>query len=169
MKKFALVLAFTFPALIATAYAEDKAAEITPSKTVKLQDMAWLAGCWKVKPKETPFNNVEMWMKPSGNIMLGVGADLKGDKASAYEHMRIEAKDSGEIVFTAKPFDQPEASFTLTSESAENLVFENPQHSFPQRVIYRKQKDGSLEARIDGKRDGKMQAALFPMIKVACE
>jgi hypothetical protein len=142
--------------------------EITPSKKVKLGDIAWLAGCWESKAGSVT-NAFENWTRPLGNIVAGMGVTVKDGKAVAYEFMRIEAKDDGTLVFSAKPFDKPEASFVNTSDDPKNLVFENPKHPFPQRVIYKVAKDGSIEARIDGDLKGEKRAALFPMEKKNCQ
>jgi hypothetical protein len=137
---------------------------------LSLSDVAWIAGCWKAKPDAGRFNNVEFWSKPVGNAMLGTGAELgKTGKITSWEHMKIEAKDDGKVVLTIRPHNKPEASFTLSDGKAENLVFENPKNDFPQKVIYRREKDGSLEIRVDGKVKDVQRAALFPMVRTPCE
>ena len=49
------------------------------------------------------------------------------------------------------------------------MVFENPTHDFPQRVIYRLDDAGVLRARIEGLVAGKPRAEDFPMRRVRCE
>jgi hypothetical protein len=166
MKKIAICLIAL--ATAAVAVAQDKPAAPAPEKKLKLENIAWLSGCWKgaENPRHSTF---EHWTKPVGNMLLGMGTTVTNGKVSAYEYMRIEARDDGNLVFTAKPHNQSEATFTLTSSDADNLIFENPEHDFPQRVIYRRGKDDSLEARIDGVKDGHRRAALFPMAKTACK
>jgi len=179
MKRFALTIAIA--TLAAAAFAEGNLkpnmepikppptkTEITPSTKIKLADIGWLAGCWTSKPGSVS-DAFENWTRPIGNMVAGMGITVKNGKAIAYEYMRIEAKDDGTLVFTAKPFDKPEASFVNTSEDPNNLVFENPKHPFPQRVIYKAEKDGSFEARIDGDVNGERRAALFPMGKTNCQ
>jgi Domain of unknown function (DUF6265) len=179
MKRFALSVALATFAAASFAAGDLKSnmppiapppmkTEITPSTKVKLADIGWLAGCWISKPGSVS-NAFESWTRPLGNMVAGMGVTVKDGKAVAYEYMRIEAKDDGTLVFTAKPFDKPEASFTNTSDDAKNLVFENPKHPFPQRVIYKVEKDGSIEARIDGDMKGERRAALFPMEKADCQ
>jgi hypothetical protein len=48
-------------------------------------------------------------------------------------------------------------------------VFENPQHDFPQRIIYRLEKDGSLAAAIEGMSKGKLKRIDFPMKRAKCD
>jgi len=47
-------------------------------------------------------------------------------------------------------------------------VFENREHDFPQRVIYRRELDGSMHARIEGERDGRIRTIDFSKTRVAC-
>ncbi len=139
------------------------------SSPLTLNDVAWISGCWKAKPNESRLNNVEQWSKPFGNAMLGTGMELKAGKLVSWEHMKIEAGAEGKITLVIKPHNQKEASFTLTSTKPETLSFENPQNDFPQKVTYRKEKDGSMEIRIDGKVKDQQKAALFPMVRMPCE
>ena len=44
----------------------------------------------------------------------------------------------------------------------DEVVFENPTHDFPQRIIYRKGADRSVTARIEGVIDGKARGVDFP-------
>ena len=64
--------------------------------------------------------------------------------------MRIEQRADG-IYYVAHPKGQcPGTDFKLTRASATEAVFENPQHDFPKRIMYRKNGDDALNASIDG-------------------
>ncbi len=78
-------------------------------------------------------------------------------------------EDKGELFFTAKPSGQPETTFKLISNADGKAVFENPQHDFPTRVIYGKQPDGSLLARIEGTMNGQKRGIDFPFKRAKCE
>lgn len=60
---------------------------------------------------------------------------------------------------------QAEAAFPLVRASATEVVFENLQHDFPQRIIYTRA-GATLRARVESA-DGK-KAQDFPMTAVAC-
>lgn len=139
-----------------------------PAKSLSLSDLSWLSGCWKADPKESRINNIEIWSKPHGNIMIGAGAEVKGGKATSWEHMRIEARDDGKIVYTTRTHNQKEVSFNLVSTSAGILTFENPGTDFPKKVTYRKEENGNLEIRVDGEVAGKRRAALYAMQRNTC-
>jgi hypothetical protein len=101
--------------------------------------------------------------------MLGISRTVADGKTVEFEFTRIHQEPSGEIFFTAKPSGQPEATFKMIKGSANEVIFENPQHDFPQRVIYRLQSDGSLLGRIEGASKGKERSVDFPMIRTRCQ
>lgn len=129
-------------------------------------EIAWLAGCWQGKAGKFEF--VEQWMRPGGGVMLGMGRTLMDGKLSSHEAMRIEIDADGSLTFVAKPFDKPEARFPALVRDAGGVAFENPKHDFPQRIIYRRQADGSLLARIEGMRGGQLRGVDYPMQRAAC-
>jgi hypothetical protein len=59
----------------------------------------------------------------------------------------------------------PGTDFKLTRASATEVVFENPQHDFPKRIIYRKGADDSLTASIDGGEGSKAMTYVFKRMK----
>ena len=59
----------------------------------------------------------------------------------------------------AKPSSaKEETAFTAIRMTATEIVFENAKHDFPQRVIYRKDANGALHARIEGTLNGKLES-----------
>jgi hypothetical protein len=47
-------------------------------------------------------------------------------------------------------------------------VFENADHDFPRRIVYRRTKDG-LAAHLEGEENGKARSEDFPMARVPCD
>jgi hypothetical protein len=60
------------------------------------------------------------------------------------------------------------ASLPATGVAGE-VVFENLQHDFPQRIIYRSLSGDRLAARIEGVRGGLLKGIDYPMKRVNCE
>ena len=93
---------------------------------------------------------------------------MKQGRTVFHEFMRIE-QQGAEITYTprigtsAKP-----VSFRLIKQTADEVVFENAAHDFPQRIIYRKTA-GGLHARIEGVDKGKPRSEDFPYKRVSCE
>ena len=138
-----------------------------PLYATEIAELAWLSGCWQSDGSHRQVT--EHWMKPEGGTMLGMNRTISGGKTAAYEFMRIEQEENGDIYYVAQPSGQKEARFKLTKAADDEAIFENPEHDFPQRVIYRKREDGSLLGRIEGERDEEETVIDFPMQRVSCE
>ena len=132
----------------------------------KLDQLAWLAGCWMQEGAEA--GTTEQWMAPAGGTMVGMARTVKAGKTVEFEFMRIHAAPEGKLQFTALPSGQKEATFTEIRLDDAGIVFENLAHDFPHRVIYRHQ-DNKLMASIEGVRKGAAKTIAFPMRRVACE
>lgn len=130
-------------------------------------DLGWLTGCWQSDGREA--GSGENWMAPAGGMMLGMSRSVRDGKASGYEFIRIEEEPDGRIVFVAAPSGQDSATFTLVELDSRKAVFENPEHDFPQRIIYRLISGTQLLGRIEGSIDGKARGIDFPMTKSSCE
>jgi hypothetical protein len=135
------------------------------SEPADVSALSWLAGCWRGTSGSRTVD--EMWMAPSGGGMLGAGRTVSGDRIVDHEFLQIRVQD-GRLVYIAKPARQPEASFTAAAVGPREVVFENLEHDFPQRVIYRLSDDLSLSARIEGTSNGRPRAVDFPMRRVPC-
>jgi hypothetical protein len=123
----------------------------------ELDQLGWLAGCW-ARPDGS---SEEHWMKPAGGSMMGMSRTVKGGKMVEYEFLMIR-EVAGKLSYVAKPSRQSEATFPLKTLSENEVVFENLQHDFPHRIIYKKNADGSATARIEGMRGGQPRGIDFP-------
>lgn len=134
--------------------------------TATLADLAWIAGCWDGKGTLSQYQ--EQWMEPSGLTMLGMSRTVADGKTVAYEFLRIHQETDG-IYYTSIPSGQTQASFKLVKFDAQSVVFENPDHDFPQRIIYRLDTDGALMASIQGRNKGARKQVDFPMRRATCK
>jgi hypothetical protein len=119
------------------------------------QDASWLAGYWL---SCTPGREVsETWSDARAGMMIGSAVTLDDGKPS-WEFSRIGPSAAG-LSYFALPSGQEPAEFPLSKarSNATKLVFENPTHDFPQRVIYARE-GGKLSARIEGVIGGKSEA-----------
>jgi len=137
---------------------------IVESAAFSISDVARLAGCWQ--GTEDP-GIVEQWMLPEGKMTMGMSRTIQNGVAIQFEFLRI-IEDAGTVSYVAKPSGQPEASFPLIHSDKNQLVFENPQHDFPQRILYTFSGRDLVTARIEGKNNGKNRGFDIPMKRVAC-
>lgn len=68
----------------------------------------------------------------------------------------------GELFYIAFPEqNQYPVAFKLVSNTDGKLIFENPTHDFPQRIVYHPQGDGSLLVHIEGETKGRTRRLDF--------
>jgi Domain of unknown function (DUF6265) len=139
---------------------------VAPSRAAAgVEQLSWLSGCWAAVSGEP--GSGEQWMAPAGGTMLGASRTVRGGVTRQHEFMQL--RDAGDgLVFIAKPSGQAEASFPAEQVGARSVTFHNAAHDYPQRVIYESPDDSTLDARIEGLRNGQLRAIRFPMKRVAC-
>lgn len=129
------------------------------------EQLHWLAGCWAAVGGEP--GSGEQWMAPAGGSMLGSSRTLRRGAVRDFEHLHIRDTAQG-LVLIALPSGQKEAQFAAEKVEARSVVFHNPVHDFPQRVIYESPDADTLDARIEGQRNGQLRVIRFPMKRAAC-
>jgi hypothetical protein len=126
-----------------------------------LEELKFLTGSWKGESGKASFE--ERWTDAAGGMMLGVSRTIVSGKAVAFEFLRIEARADG-IFYVAQPNGRPPTDFKLTRASAEEAVFENPQHDHPRVIRYFREKE-ALIAEVqgaEGKQEFRFRAAGSP-------
>lgn len=129
--------------------------------------LSWLPGCWNTEQAEP--GSGEQWMPLAGDSLLGVSRTVRGGRTAGFEFMRIAHGADGRVAFFAQPSGKPPASFALLRISDREVVFENLEHDFPQRVIYRFEPPNKLHASIEGQRAGSLRRIAYPMVRVSCD
>ncbi|HMO13891.1 MAG TPA: DUF6265 family protein [Pirellulaceae bacterium] len=128
-----------------------------------IAELQFLSGAWEMSVPERGLTITEHWMQPLGGAMIGMGRTVVGDQMKSWESLRIIQRETG-IEYIAKPSEKSEeTTFKLTKLTKTEAVFENPDHDFPQRIIYRLIDENSLTARIEGTRDGQTRGMDIPM------
>jgi hypothetical protein len=138
----------------------------TAASAASVADFEWLSGCWASDSGEA--GSGEVWTRPAGGTLFGLSRTIKNGKTVAHEFMQIREVEPGQLAFIARPSGQAEATFKLLRSTKNELVFENPTHDFPQRVIYRLESAQRLMGRVEGKSNGREQAFDYPMKRTRC-
>jgi Domain of unknown function (DUF6265) len=99
--------------------------------------------------------------------MFGMTRTIRGGKTVFSEFQRISVEE-GKLTYTARIGTQRVTPFPLKWMTESEVVFENPAHDFPQRILYRKA-NGGLFARIEGIDKGKERHQDFPYKRVSCQ
>lgn len=89
----------------------------------------------------------EYWMAPAGGAMLGMNRALRDGEFRSYELLILRPR--GELlIYEAHPSGQQPAEFASTHLSDTLLVFENPSHDFPQKLVYDRISEDSIQVRV---------------------
>jgi hypothetical protein len=113
--------------------------------------LSWMAGAWG-----GTIGGMEMeehWTSAKAGSLIGMHRDVVKGRTVSFEFLRVEEQNGG-LVYLSSPTGAPVTPFHLVEAGPARAVFANPQHDFPQRIIY--WKDGAdLRARIEGPQGGK--------------
>jgi hypothetical protein len=116
-----------------------------------------MAGYW-VREAEGGRRVEELWLPPSGGVMLGLHRDVRADGRTWFEFVRIAADERG-LAYWASPGGAPATPFHLVETGDRRAVFANPEHDFPQRILYWLDAEGALHARIEGEEGGESRSS----------
>lgn len=94
----------------------------------------WIAGAWELQSKGKWGD--EYWTPPRGGVMIGAGRVGKDNKLLSFESMRIGVDEKGKLAFWAFPNWSAPHKFPMIKQSDTEIVFENAEHDYPQRVRY---------------------------------
>jgi hypothetical protein len=113
----------------------------------RLEQLRWMVGSWSGESGGVRME--EHWIEPRGGVMLGLHRDLLPDDGLFFEYLRIEQTPEG-IVYFASPRGSKTTPFRMLELRGQRVVFHNPEHDFPQRIIYELRDGTTLCARIEG-------------------
>jgi Domain of unknown function (DUF6265) len=134
--------------VLAERQAHGQSAAVLPASVSAL---SWMAGAWGGTVDGMEME--EHWTTAKGGSLIGMHRDIAKGRTVSFEFLRVEEQDGG-LVYLSSPKGAAVTRFRLVEAGPMRAVFANPQHDFPQRIIY--WKDGAdLRARIEGPQGGK--------------
>lgn len=125
----------------------------------------WLEGSWATG--DTLGLVTESWEVINNTFMTGEGLLVNKEKKSVTEMLNIFIKD-GMLVYTALLPDQnngEEIIFINSSFDPDSLVFENPSHDYPKKIIYHHRESEKIDVYLHGSRHEKVKH--IPLKKTA--
>jgi hypothetical protein len=118
-----------------------------PSSAETFAGLAFMAGCWE--GEQEGVRSEECWLAPANGLMVGMHRDLFKSGKAFFEFLRIEAGPEG-IAYLASPAGAPATAFRLAAAAPGRVEFANPQHDYPQRIIYQADGIDRIKARVEG-------------------
>ncbi|KMQ65278.1 hypothetical protein ACM39_16475 [Chryseobacterium sp. FH2] len=131
-----------------------------------IQKAEWLIGIWENKTQKGSI--YETWTKLGDKKFSGKSYSVKDKDTIVFENIRI-VQEKNRLFYIPTVRNQNEGlpvRFVAKAISENQLVFENPQHDFPQIIAYTKITSDSLIAEISGTKNGQKRNQTFPMKRV---
>lgn len=131
----------------------------------EIEKASWLIGNWENNSIEG--NATEIWKKKNDSTLFGLSFFIVNKDTVFSETISLE--QNGVNLFyipTVKEQnnEQP-VKFALTYSTTYQLVFENPEHDYPQKIIYTQITKDSILAEISGMKKGKQAIQQFQMTR----
>ena len=117
----------------------------------KAASLEWMSGTWVAKSEGATVT--ESWVGPANGMMVAANLSAWTSGGKFYEFLRIGETAEG-LSYYASPGGRAPVEFKMKEAGDKRIVFENPQHDFPQRILYWREGD-QLVARVEGTAGGK--------------
>ncbi len=136
------------------------------SKNKKIKSAEWLIGEWKNQSKEGVLT--ETWSKPNDSTLIAGSFFINEKDTLHFENSTLKEKE-GELIYETiikgQNNDKP-ILFPLLSETENELVFENLQNDYPQKIKYHRNSKTAITISISGKQSKKVISEQFKMTKM---
>jgi hypothetical protein len=118
-----------------------------------LDTARWMLGRWVADDSENSV--IEEWRSLGGETFEGSGRTVsrKTGEVVSSESLRLVAMSSAVYYIAKVSHNAYPVAFALTTCTAGRLVFENPGHDFPKRIVYSMHPDDSIEVEVSDSRD----------------
>jgi hypothetical protein len=142
-----------------------KVNKIKESTTVltKIKQMEWVIGKWEHISRDRSL--YEIWTKTNDTVYSGRSFMIANNDTVFSESISLELKNN-ELFYIPTVSDQNNAkpiAFKFISIENTEIIFENKEHDFPQRIIYKNPEYDSLYARVEGNDNSKFRKEEFFM------
>ena len=119
-----------------------------------LEELDWIIGKWKRESRRGVVH--EAWQRLSDRTVEGDSWIVSGSDGKKYPlESLLLVEMAGEVFYIPKVAENEyPVPFRLTSVESGRVVFENPTHDFPQKIIYQRTDHNKLKVTIEGPGDG---------------
>lgn len=118
-----------------------------------LDTARWVLGTWVADDGENIV--IEEWRSVGSGTFEGSGRTVsrKTGAAVSSESLRLVAMSSAVYYIAKVSHNAYPVAFALTTCTAGRLVFENPGHDFPKRIVYSMRPNDGIEVEVSDGRD----------------
>ena len=149
--------------LLAISSCNDPSKSLPANNYSRPKGFDWLVGTWENQTKEGTLT--EAWEKLNDSTFKGQSYFVSGTDTSFSESISLVQRN-GELLYIPAVRDQNDGlgiSFRLITINEKDLVFENAEHDYPQRISYHHVSNDYLIAEISGNKGGELKSEQFPM------
>ena len=145
---------------------KEPAETISTNKKQLYEKAGWLIGEWGNSSRAGVLH--ESWEHESDSVYMAKSSFVVGTDTVFKESVKLAERNGDLFYIVSVPGQNKEkpVSFKMASALGDSLVFENAQHDFPNRIVYRNFHGDSLTAVISGKENGNLKREVFAMKKV---
>jgi hypothetical protein len=118
----------------------------------KVESLGWMSGGWVNESARGKVS--ETWLGPGNGLMVAANLSTFANGRKSFEFLRIADTAEGFSYFASPEGRHPPTEFKVKEVSGQRVVFENPEHDFPRRILYWREGE-FLWARIEGSIQGK--------------
>lgn len=138
----------------------------TTKQSNDISKAEWLLGTWE--NQTTRGTIFETWKKVSDTRYEAKSYVIREKDTMIFETITLKAvgNDIHYIPTVKNQNDGLPVIFKATTYTETEMIFENPEHDFPQMISYNHISSDSLVAKISGTRNGQERSLNFPMKKI---
>ena len=129
----------------------------------QMENAKWLIGTWENRTSRG--STFETWIVLNDSAFYGKSYALRGQDTAVFETIRMIQKED-QILYIPTIPDQNEGkpvTFTSIYLSGNKLIFEAPEHDFPQVISYTRVSADEMVAEISGLLNGEQRYRTFKM------
>lgn len=132
-----------------------------------LAALGFMAGCWR-GDAGVDRSIEEQWTAADSDVMLATTRYLDDNtgRTRGWEFSRIVADAAG-IALIPAPLGTAQGRFRMAPSPAGEARFEDPDHDFPRRIIYRRIDERTLAVRLDGGEESE-EGMDLRLVRVPC-
>ncbi|MGL4596444.1 MAG: DUF6265 family protein [Bacteroidia bacterium] len=121
----------------------------------KLGALEWMLGNWQGRTPEGLIFS-ENWERAGANGFTGKGLAISPQGDTVFrESLRIDLIEGVPYYIATVPENPGPVLFKMFSDKDQVWIFENKEHDFPQRIIYKLEKQNLLTVRLEGIEKGR--------------
>ena len=137
----------------------------TSNEKSKIDDLKWFLGRW-MQTEGPDLVSYEEWKRVSPSLYQGLAWTIYHSDTVHVETIDLSLEGQDLYYIPTVEENEGPVRFKMSVMSADSVLFENPEHDFPQKITYIARGDSMILAKISGAKNGKPLTKEFPLHRV---